>query len=180
MPYQTVFELSAAAGESWQSALSNVENLLMAFGPEQAEIEVVVHGPAIGLLRQESGWAYVKGPCWEGELEGREMGGADALASAVRRIRAGAPPGGMIQVSFHFDERAPLGNRVRECFVAGEPLSTERIYRVATNSLPASGGHNYRAFSTGTDTRELGAQFEMPRAAMVRKWCEARLRASLP
>ena len=48
--HQIVFEVTAGGAESWQSVLNNVKNVRAALGPDQTEIEVVVHGGALGML----------------------------------------------------------------------------------------------------------------------------------
>lgn len=52
--HRVVFDLSAAEAERWDGALRNVENLRKAFGPENVEAELVVHGKAYPLLQKTS------------------------------------------------------------------------------------------------------------------------------
>jgi 5'-nucleotidase len=78
----------------------------------------------------------------------------------------------MIQVSglrFSWSAKEPRGARVSEVKVGTEALDAGRRYRVATNSMLAAGGHNYRAFLAGVDRREEGSQFEILREALRRR-----------
>lgn len=73
--------------------------------------------------------------------------------------------GGMIQVSgleFWYDPHAAV---VQRCTVGGKDLDPSGQYAVATNSMLAEGGHNYRTFLHGLNRREYGAQF-----AMIKQW----------
>lgn len=58
---------------------------------------------------------------------------------------------GILQVSKEvkvvYDLKAPIGSRVKELFIKGEPLSKYRTYIVATNSFLADGGEGYHWFS---------------------------------
>jgi 5'-nucleotidase / UDP-sugar diphosphatase len=72
--------------------------------------------------------------------------------------------GGMIQVSgisFAYDADRQFGARVQDVVVADKPLDPTRSYRIATNSMLAEGGHNYRAFTRGSERRELESQYEI-------------------
>ena len=48
--HRIVFEVTAGGAESWQSVLNNVENVRAALGADQTDIEIVVHGGALGML----------------------------------------------------------------------------------------------------------------------------------
>ncbi len=50
--HRVVFDLTSGVPEQWDGALRNVENLSKAFGPENVEAQVVVHGKAYPLLQQ--------------------------------------------------------------------------------------------------------------------------------
>lgn len=50
--HRVVFDLTAGTPEQWDGALRNVENLGRAFGPENVEAQVVVHGKAYPLLQR--------------------------------------------------------------------------------------------------------------------------------
>ena len=72
--------------------------------------------------------------------------------------------GGMIQMSgmtVEYDRDAPNGQRALEITVGGEPLDTERRYRVATNALLAQGGHHYQTFKEATNKQEGPPQHEL-------------------
>lgn len=62
---------------------------------------------------------------------------------------------GLVQVSglrAIYDLRRPIGQRVLEVTINGQPLDEGRGYRVATNAFLAQGGDNYRSF---VGSREL-------------------------
>lgn len=50
-PHRVVFEMTSAEPETWTGLLNNVENVRRALGEERTEIEVVVHGKALGFLK---------------------------------------------------------------------------------------------------------------------------------
>lgn len=50
--YRAVFDLTADTAERWDGALRNAENLRKALGPENVELQVVVHGKAYPLLQK--------------------------------------------------------------------------------------------------------------------------------
>ena len=80
--------------------------------------------------------------------------------------------GGMIQVSgltLRYDPKGTFGMRIIEAKVNEDALAPERSYLVATNSMLAEGGHNYRTFLDGRDRQELGGQYEMVKAAMHKR-----------
>src|SRR5688572_13762803 len=52
--HRAVFDLTADIPEKWDGALRNVENVRRAFGPENVEAQVVVHGKAYPLLQKSS------------------------------------------------------------------------------------------------------------------------------
>jgi 2',3'-cyclic-nucleotide 2'-phosphodiesterase (5'-nucleotidase family) len=49
-------------------------------------------------------------------------------------------------LTFTYNPRAPVGARVREAAIAGEPLDPGKEYTVATNDFLAAGGDGYQAF----------------------------------
>ena len=63
--------------------------------------------------------------------------------------------GGMIQVGglrFRYDPKEPKpASASSEIHVGEKPLEPQRDYRVATNSMLAHGGHNYRTFLAARD-----------------------------
>jgi uncharacterized protein len=52
--HRAVFDLTSDTPEKWDGALRNVENVRRAFGPENIEAQVVVHGKAYPLLQKSS------------------------------------------------------------------------------------------------------------------------------
>ncbi|MFN3653362.1 MAG: DsrE family protein [Armatimonadota bacterium] len=50
--HRAVFDLTADSPDQWDAALRNVENLRRAFGTEQVEAQLVVHGKTYPLLQQ--------------------------------------------------------------------------------------------------------------------------------
>lgn len=48
--HRVILELTAADPTSWEGVLNNLENARKALGPEQTVMELVVHGPGIGML----------------------------------------------------------------------------------------------------------------------------------
>ena len=80
--------------------------------------------------------------------------------------------GGMIQtggVHFTYDAKAREGSRLNEVTVGKEPLDPQRAYSVATNSMLAHGGHNYRTFREGRDVTEHESQYETIKAAIKKR-----------
>jgi len=47
---------------------------------------------------------------------------------------------------FTYDRNSPKGARIKEVFVAGQPLVADKDYTVATNDFLAAGGDGYKAF----------------------------------
>lgn len=50
--HRAVFDLTADTPEKWDGALRNIENLRRALGPENVEVQLVVHGKAYPLLQK--------------------------------------------------------------------------------------------------------------------------------
>lgn len=48
--YRVVIQVTVASPEQWSGLLGNIENLRRALGDELREVEVVAHGPGIGLV----------------------------------------------------------------------------------------------------------------------------------
>jgi hypothetical protein len=65
--HRVTFDLSAEGQERWDGALRNVENVRKAFGPENVEAQIVVHGKALSLLQKTNR-----------EMEGRLRGVAES------------------------------------------------------------------------------------------------------
>jgi 5'-nucleotidase / UDP-sugar diphosphatase len=71
--------------------------------------------------------------------------------------------GGMINVSgleFTYNESAASGQRVTKLQAAGRDIAPSGKFKVATNSMLAEGGHNYKTFLDATDKQEHEGQFE--------------------
>ena len=73
--------------------------------------------------------------------------------------------GGMIQVSgltFSYDPKKILGERTKEITIGGKELISDQIYTVATNSLLAQAGHNYKTFEKGLNRKEVSlSQYDL-------------------
>ena len=48
--HRVIFEATSAGDEQWTAVLNNIENAQKALGPQDTQIELVVHGSALGLL----------------------------------------------------------------------------------------------------------------------------------
>jgi 2',3'-cyclic-nucleotide 2'-phosphodiesterase (5'-nucleotidase family) len=86
--------------------------------------------------------------------------------------------GGMIQVSgirFAFDAGKPRGQRLRSIRRSDGDWDEAASYRVATNSLLAQGGHNYRTFEQATNKTEHGSQYDM-----IKRWIQAHSPVTAP
>jgi 2',3'-cyclic-nucleotide 2'-phosphodiesterase (5'-nucleotidase family) len=63
-------------------------------------------------------------------------------------------------LSFTYSRNAPVGSRVKEVWLQGQPLAPDKEYIVATNDFLAAGGDGYRAFGealkSGEGYREQG------------------------
>ena len=49
-----VVQVSEADPAKWNLALNNVKNVQQAFGADKVEVEIVVYGPGIGMLKADS------------------------------------------------------------------------------------------------------------------------------
>jgi 5'-nucleotidase/UDP-sugar diphosphatase len=84
-------------------------------------------------------------------LTGRQVW--DLLEVSVNRHHAIFQVSGVKMV---YDLRLPIGERVLEVEVGGEPLDLSRDYTVATNSFLAAGGGEYEIFAEGKDWTDTG------------------------
>ncbi|MBM4275528.1 MAG: bifunctional metallophosphatase/5'-nucleotidase [Deltaproteobacteria bacterium] len=78
-------------------------------------------------------------------LTGRQL--KEALEHGVSSLEE--PAGRFPQVSglsFTYSRAAPVGSRVKEVLVQGQPLAPEKEYTVATNDFLAAGGDGYAGF----------------------------------
>lgn len=53
-PHKVVFQVSDADPAKWNLALNNARNVQHELGLDQVEVEIVVYGPGIGMLRKDS------------------------------------------------------------------------------------------------------------------------------
>lgn len=116
---------------------------------------------------------------WSMKLTGTQI--RAVLEQSIENISAKDPAkkvGGMIQVSgltFSYNPNGQAGPRVREIMVEGKPLALHQHYVVAVNALLAQGGHNYAAFTQGTERHERGQEYEM-----IRAWIKKRGEITVP
>lgn len=68
---KVVFQVSDADPKKWNLALNNMQNVQQGLGKDNVEVELVVYGPGIGMLKAES-------------LEGNRVN--DALATGVKVV----------------------------------------------------------------------------------------------
>jgi len=80
-----------------------------------------------------------------------EVTGSDlkaALENGVSQVETGGGRFPQIAgMSFSYDPAKPVGERVVEVKVGGQPLDASKKYRVATNDFLASGGDGYESFA---------------------------------
>ena len=85
----------------------------------------------------------------------------------------------MILVSglqFAYDWQNKTRDHITSVRVAnGEALNPEKVYTVATNSLLADGGCNYRAFLQGKERQEHGSQYDM-----IKTWMAKTAKVAVP
>jgi 5'-nucleotidase/UDP-sugar diphosphatase len=80
--------------------------------------------------------------------------------------------GGLVQVSgihFKYNTEGSNSHRLTEVRIQGKRLDRKRDYRVATNSLLAGGGHNYKAFLQGKNIQEGQTQYELVKVAIQQR-----------
>ena len=107
----------------------------------------------------------------------------DVLEQSVTNVFTDDPKlkvGGMIQISgirFQYDPERALGKRVVKIELTEFKWERDHLYRVATNSMLAKGGHNQRTFLQGQDLQEHGSQFEA-----IKLWiaCNSPIRTPQP
>ena len=68
---KVVFQVSDADPKKWNLALNNMQNVQQGLGKDNVEVELVVYGPGIGMLKTES-------------LEGNRVN--DAVAAGVKVV----------------------------------------------------------------------------------------------
>lgn len=77
--------------------------------------------------------------------------------------------GGIAQVSgiaFKYKADGTYPHRLVEVRVNNAPLNAQRDYKVATNSMLAEGGHNYKTFLRGRNKQQGEPQYELIKAEM--------------
>ncbi len=98
---KVVFQVSEADPKTWNLALNNMKNVQDALGKDKAEVELVVYGPGIGMLKAESTVgnrvndavaAGVKVVACENTMHALKLTKDDMLASI------GYVPGGVIEL----------------------------------------------------------------------------------
>ena len=105
----------------------------------------------------------------EGKLVTMLLSGSqvrEVLEQAVENVFTNEPKmkvGGMIQVSglrFSYDASRKRGSRVTRVDIGDHRLENDATYRVVTNTMLASGGHNQQTLKQGREIREHGSQYE--------------------
>ena len=48
--HRVVFQVISEGDEQWDAVLGNVENMREAFGPENTEVAVIIHGKGLGMV----------------------------------------------------------------------------------------------------------------------------------
>lgn len=98
---KVVIQVSDSDAKKWALALNNVKNVQQELGKDNVEVEVVVYGPGIGMLKLESEVAArvdeavgagVKVVACENTMKGQKLTKADMLPSA------GYVPAGVIEL----------------------------------------------------------------------------------
>lgn len=101
MKEKVVFQVSDASPKSWNLALNNIKNVQQALGKDKVDVELVVYGPGIGMLKAESTAgnrvndavaAGVKVVACENTMHNMKLTKADMLSSV------GYVPGGVIEL----------------------------------------------------------------------------------
>jgi intracellular sulfur oxidation DsrE/DsrF family protein len=88
--YQVVFQVSDDDAKKWNLALNNVKNVQQDLGAANVDVEVVVYGPGIGMLKFDSAVANrvddavkagVKIVACENTMKAQKLGKADMMSS---------------------------------------------------------------------------------------------------
>jgi 2',3'-cyclic-nucleotide 2'-phosphodiesterase (5'-nucleotidase family) len=102
-------------------------------------------------------------------LTGKQV--VEVLEQAVENTFATDPQvkvGGMVQVSgirFRYDPEKAANGRVLGVELTGGKWDPTAEYRVATTSMLAAGGHNYKTLAAGQGREEHGSQYDL-----IREW----------
>lgn len=92
-----VFQVSDGDAKNWNLALNNVKNVQQALGSDKVDIEIVVYGPGINMLKldsvvanrvEEAVAAGVKVVACESTMKGQKLTKADML-STIGYVPAG-------------------------------------------------------------------------------------------
>jgi 5'-nucleotidase/UDP-sugar diphosphatase len=160
-----------------RDAESPVDSLFADVLREQTRVDVALPGVGYGV-------AIPPGPVTaaqlrqvvphEGKVVTMRLSGTQLLAAleqAVENTFTDDPAvkvGGMIQVSglrFRYDPVRAKGHRVWHVERTEGRWGPAEDYTVATNTMLARGGHNYRTLTRGEKRVEHGSQYEM-----IRRW----------
>ena len=98
---QVVIQVSDNDKGKWSLALNNARNLQAAFGKDKVDIEIVVYGPGIGMLKADSlvgnrvtdaAAKGVKVVACQNTMKAKKLSPQDMLASV------GYVPGGVVEI----------------------------------------------------------------------------------
>ena len=98
---KVIFQVSEANPKSWNLALNNMKNVQKSLGPDNVDVELVVYGPGIGMLKAESTAgnrvnaavaAGVKVVACQNTMHAQKLTKEDMLASI------GYVPGGVVEL----------------------------------------------------------------------------------
>lgn len=98
---QVVFQVSAGDPKTWNLALNNAKNVQQELGASNVDVEIVVYGPGIGMLKFDSAVANrideavgdgVKVVACENTMKAQKLSRDDMLASA------GFVPAGVVEL----------------------------------------------------------------------------------
>ncbi|MEW6163491.1 MAG: DsrE family protein [Pseudomonadota bacterium] len=98
---KVVLQVSDNDEGKWNLALNNAKNLQSAYGKDKVDIEIVVYGPGIGMLKAEStvgnriadaGTSGVKVVACENTMKAQKLARADMLDGI------GYVPGGVVEI----------------------------------------------------------------------------------
>jgi 5'-nucleotidase/UDP-sugar diphosphatase len=88
---------------------------------------------------------------FDNQLMAMDLTGEQILRILEHSVASSAGKMQVAGLSFRFSMSKPAGRRVQEVTVGGEPLTSERVYRVVTIDYLASGGDGYETFLEGAD-----------------------------
>lgn len=88
---------------------------------------------------------------FENQLMTMDLTGAQVLRTLEHSVAERAGNMLVAGMAFSFSMSEPVGQRILEATVGGEPLDPERIYRVVTIDYLASGGDGQQTFLEGTN-----------------------------